>query len=137
MRLEAKIETAIKELREQAQLDAEEKKLREELGEGNQVPPSQADAQSIRSHRSVALSQRSKTSEKPSIHSITGRSVAASSARGIPGVRHRYAVVHLDPAVKLNMTDDQWVQQVEKNMNEGAKAEMEKQQKRAKMLKDI
>lgn len=136
MRLEAKIETAIKEMREQAQLDAEEKRLRDEL-EGNNVPPSQADAQSIRSHRSAVPSQRSKTSEKQSIHSITGRSVAASSARGITGVRHRYAVVHLDPAVKLNMTDDQWVQQVEKNMNEGAKMEMEKIQKRAKMLKDI
>ena len=82
---------------------------------------------------------RSKTSEKPSIHSLAGRSVAASSARdgGIPGVRGRYAVVHLDPAVKLNMTDDQWVQQVAKNMSEGAKKETEKQQKRAQMLKDI
>ena len=68
---------------------------------------------------------------------MAGRSVAASSARGIPGVRHRYAVVHLDPAVKLNMTDDQWVQQVAKNMTEGAKQEMEKNEKRSKMLKDI
>lgn len=69
---------------------------------------------------------------------MAGRSVAASSARGgVPGVRGRYAVVHLDPAVKLNMTDDQWVQQVQKNMSEGARKEMEKKQKREQMLKDI
>ena len=45
-------------------------------------------------------------------------------------MRHRYAVVHLDPAVKLNMTDDQWVQQVAKNMSEGAKQELAKTEKR-------
>ena len=82
-------------------------------------------------------SQRSRTSEKPSIHSVAGRSVASHSSRGIPGVRSRYAVVHLDPAAKLNMTDDQWVQTVKKMQAEGATAEMQKQEKRQKMLKDI
>ena len=66
-------------------------------------------------------SHRSKTSEKHSIHSAAGRSVAASSAKGafgvgagaIPGVRSKYAVVHLDPAAKLNMTDDEWVRRIQ------------------------
>ena len=52
MRLEYKIETAIKEMREQAQLDDEEKKLKEELASNRPAAQSQADALSIKSHRS-------------------------------------------------------------------------------------
>ena len=47
MRLEYKIETAIKEMREQAQLDEEEQRLKAELASnGPKVAQSQADAYS-------------------------------------------------------------------------------------------
>ena len=52
-------------------------------------------------------------------------------------MRSRYAVVHLDPAASLNMTDDQWVQTVKKLQADGAAQEKQKQEKRSKMLKDI
>ena len=44
MRLEYKIETTIKEMREQAQLDEEEARLKEELASNKPLAQSQADA---------------------------------------------------------------------------------------------
>lgn len=132
MKLEAKIETVIQKIREDAQLAEEETKLRQGFKQPNTAPA--ADALSQRSHHS----QRSRTSER-SIHSLAGRSVAASSQRGaaIPGVRSKFAVVHLDPAAKLNMTDEEWVKRIQLLQAEEAAQEREKQDRQRKMLKEI
>jgi hypothetical protein len=74
------------------------------------------------------------------MYSNAGRSVALSSshrAGGFPGVRSKFAVIHLDPAAKLNMTDEQWVQRISKIQTEGAIKEIAEKERRAKMLKDI
>lgn len=71
MKLEAKIETVIQKIREDAQLAEEDTKMKQSMKQPHTAPA--ADALSQRSH----YSQRSRTSER-SIHSLAGRSVASS-----------------------------------------------------------